>query len=140
MATQAEIERDSSHGLIDNVLEVVEYVAVGIEVLAVLIIVVSIAIATLTYVTLRFKRQDAQRGYERYRAQLGAGLLLGLEILVAADVIRTVALEQTLESVGTLGVLVLIRIVLSWSIVVEIEQRWPWQREGTPGGMPPEEI
>ena len=49
------------------------------------------------------------------------------EILVAADVIRTVALEATLESVAILGLLVLIRIFLSWSLVVEIEGRWPWR-------------
>ena len=54
-------------------------------------------------------------------------LLLGLEILVAADVIRTVALEPTLNNVVILGILVLIRTFLGWSLVVEIEERWPWQ-------------
>ena len=54
-------------------------------------------------------------------------MLLGLEILVAADIVRTVALEATLESVAILGLLVLIRTFLSWSIDVEIESRWPWQ-------------
>jgi uncharacterized membrane protein len=53
--------------------------------------------------------------------------MLGLELLVAADVIRTVALEPTFQSVGVLGLLVLIRIVLGWSLVVEIEGHWPWQ-------------
>jgi uncharacterized membrane protein len=125
---QIENEREMGHGFFDDVLDVVEYVAIGIEVLAVVIIVASIVTATAKYVTVRFQQGDARSGYETYRAQLGSGLLLGLEILVAADVIRTVALEQTLESVATLGVLVLIRIVLSWSIVVEIEQRWPWQK------------
>jgi uncharacterized membrane protein len=58
-------------------------------------------------------------------------MLLGLEILVAADIVRTVALEATLESVGILGLLVLIRTFLSWSLDVELEGRWPWQaREG----------
>jgi uncharacterized membrane protein len=56
-------------------------------------------------------------------------LLLGLEILVAADIVRTVALEATLESVAVLGLLVLIRTFLSWALVVEIEGRWPWQSE-----------
>ena len=54
-------------------------------------------------------------------------LLLGLEILVAADVIRTVALEPTLNNVVILGILVLIRTFLDWSLVVEIEEHWPWQ-------------
>ena len=65
--------------------------------------------------------------YKRYRHQVARALLLGLEILVAADVIRTVALEGTLQSVLILGLLVLIRTFLGWSLVVEIEERWPWQ-------------
>jgi uncharacterized membrane protein len=58
---------------------------------------------------------------------LGRSLLIGLEILVAADIVRTVALEATLESVVILGLLVLIRTFLSWSLEVEIEGHWPWQ-------------
>lgn len=54
-------------------------------------------------------------------------LLLGLEILVAADIIRTIALEPSFSSVGVLGLLVIVRTFLSWSIVVELEGRWPWQ-------------
>ena len=53
--------------------------------------------------------------------------MLGLEILIAADIVRTVALEATLESIGFLGLLVLIRTFLSWSLSVEIEGHWPWQ-------------
>lgn len=53
--------------------------------------------------------------------------MLGLEVLIAADIVRTVALEATLESIGFLGLLVLIRTFLSWSLAVEIEGRWPWQ-------------
>lgn len=118
----------TGHDLLDRVLDGVEYVAVSIEVLAIIIIVISIVTATWNYLARRFRNQQGG-GYHQYRGQLGAGLLLGLEVLVAADVIRTVALEQTLQSVLTLGVLVLIRIVLGWSIVVEIERRWPWQPE-----------
>jgi len=58
---------------------------------------------------------------------LGRVLLLGLEILVAADIVRTVALDPSFENVAVLGLLVLVRTFLSWSIVVEIEGRWPWQ-------------
>jgi uncharacterized membrane protein len=77
-------------------------------------------------------RSLAQRGftfehYVQYRSRLGYALLLGLEILVAADVVRTVALEPTLVNVATLGLLVIIRTFLSWSIVLEVEGRWPWQ-------------
>jgi uncharacterized membrane protein len=62
-----------------------------------------------------------------FRATLGRAMLLGLEILVAADVVRTVALEPTLRNIAALGVLVIVRTFLSWSIVLEIEGRWPWQ-------------
>ncbi len=128
-------QETESPGGLDRVLDLVEYVAVAIEVLAIAIIVTSIVTATWHYLDRRLRRQDSVSGYHLYRAQLGSGLLLGLEVLVAADVIRTVALEQTLQSVLTLGVLVLIRIILGWSIVVEIERRWPWQpaRESEPG-------
>lgn len=129
MSLIQEVEQErTSHDLLNSVLDGIEYVAIGIEVLAVVIIVVSIVGATYRYLKVRLQRYDPTAGYQQYRAQLGSGLLLGLEVLVAADVIRTVALEQTLQSVATLGVLVLIRIVLGWSIVVEIEHRWPWQK------------
>ena len=65
--------------------------------------------------------------FTRYKHTLGRALLLGLEILVAADVVRTVALEATLQSVAVLGLLVAIRTFLGWSLVVEIEGHWPWQ-------------
>ncbi len=64
----------------------------------------------------------------RLRNDLGAAILLGLEILVAADIIRTVAVDPTLESVAVLGLIVLIRTFLSFSLEVEIEGVWPWRR------------
>ena len=76
--------------------------------------------------------------YTEYRHSLARTLMLGLELLVAADVVRTVALEPTLQSVSVLGLLVLIRIILGWSLVVEIEGRWPWQPERKPEEPDPE--
>jgi hypothetical protein len=58
---------------------------------------------------------------------MGRSLLLGLEFLVAGDVVRTIALDATLNNVAVLGLLILIRTFLAWSLVVEIEGRWPWQ-------------
>lgn len=109
------------------VLQWIEYAAIGIEFLAVAIIVIAILYSSTRYVYQLARRQNIENRYDIYRASLGRSLLLGLEILVAADVIRTVALEATLESVAVLGLLVLIRIFLSWSLVVEIEGRWPWR-------------
>ena len=67
--------------------------------------------------------------YRRFRQSLGRSILLGLELLVAADIVRTVAIAPTLESVAVLAGIVLIRTVLSFTLEVEINGRWPWQRE-----------
>lgn len=64
--------------------------------------------------------------YRQLRANLGRVILLGLEVLIIADIIRTIVVDQSLESVGVLGVIVLIRIVLSFSLEVEIDGAWPW--------------
>ena len=66
--------------------------------------------------------------YTRFRRVLGRAILLGLELLVAADIIKTVAVTPTLDSVAVLGVIVLIRTFLSWSLELEISGRWPWQK------------
>jgi uncharacterized membrane protein len=66
--------------------------------------------------------------YRRYRQQLGRTILLGLELLVAADIVRTVAVTPTIRSVSVLAVIVLIRTFLSFSLELEITGRWPWQK------------
>ncbi|MGX5697849.1 DUF1622 domain-containing protein [Agromyces soli] len=66
--------------------------------------------------------------YDRFRRVLGRAILLGLELLVAADIIKTVAVTPTLESVAVLAIIVLIRTFLSWSLELEISGRWPWQK------------
>lgn len=106
----------------------IEMASVGIELLAVAIIVLAIIYATVRFVIESVATERRPSGYERYRERLGRSLLLGLEILVAADIVRTVALDATWDSVMVLGVLVVIRTFLSWSLVVEIEGRWPWQQ------------
>jgi len=85
--------------------------------------------ATVRYAyQILFERSPGTNYYRQYKALLGRSLLLGLEILVAADIVRTVALEATLESIAVLGILVLVRTFLSWSLVVELEGHWPWQQ------------
>jgi uncharacterized membrane protein len=75
------------------------------------------------------KEKTATQGYEAYRLQLVRTLLLGLEVLVAADIIRTVAVSPSLNSVAVLAAIVVIRTFLSWSLILEIEGRWPWQKK-----------
>jgi uncharacterized membrane protein len=105
--------------------EMIEMVAQGIEIMAVLIILLGIIYGIGRYFFHRMEKVG--EAYKRFKDQIGRALLLGLEFLVAADIIRTVALSPTLRNVAMLGVLVLIRTFLSWSLVVEIECRWPWQ-------------
>ncbi len=109
------------------ILEWIDLASLAIEVLAVAIIAISITVATVRYVYQRFTPLSETDRYHQYRHSVARSLLLGLEILVAADVIRTVALEATLQSIAVLGLLVLIRTFLSWSLVVEIEGHWPWK-------------
>jgi uncharacterized membrane protein len=66
--------------------------------------------------------------YRRFRQQLGQSILVGLELLVAGDIVRTVAAAPTLTSVGVLAIIVVIRTFLSFSLEVEITGRWPWQK------------
>jgi len=118
---------------VEGMLSWVQYAATGMELLAVAIIVLVILFATVSYVLRIMVRQADTTTYTDFRHRIGRALLLGLEILVAADIIRTVVLEPTLNNVVVLGLLVLIRTFLSWSLVLEIEERWPWQpsRTGT---------
>jgi uncharacterized membrane protein len=71
------------------------------------------------------------RSYEEYRGSFGRAILLGLEILVAGDIIGTIAAEPTFASLGVLAIIVIIRTFLSFSLEVEIKGRWPWQNQET---------
>ena len=110
--------------------EWVELSSKGIQALAVVVIVVSIVFGSL-----RFLRQSGTRigdPYRAYKELLGRSLLLSLEFLVAADVIRTVLLDLTAKGMEILGALVVIRTFLSLSLVVELEGRWPWRASESP--------
>jgi uncharacterized membrane protein len=110
-------------------MELIKVISLIIEYLAVVIIAGMVGYSTFRYFYfLAAKRNAPDENYREYKHTLGRSLLLGLEILVAADVIRTVALEPTFENIAALGLLVLVRTFLSWSLVVEIEHRWPWQK------------
>jgi uncharacterized membrane protein len=106
---------------------VIETVSVAIELVAVAIIVVGLGFALIQCGIAFTKKEQRESAYRRFRNLSARVLLLGLELLVAADIVRTVALEPSLESVAVLGLLVVIRTFLSWSLIVEIEGRWPWQ-------------
>ena len=95
-----------------------------IDALGVAVIVLGLAVAAIRFVARGLAQTD---GLRTFRQDLGRGILLGLEILIAADIIRTVAITPTLDDVLVLGLIVLIRTFLSLSLQVEIDGRWPWQ-------------
>ena len=116
------------HEVIGIVRTVIEWAALAIEILGAAVIVAGVLRVVITRGAVRFLYQlDKPGAYESYKHQMGRSLLLGLEFLVAGDVVRTVALDPTLNNVGVLGLLVLIRTFLGWSLAVEIDGRWPWQ-------------
>src|SRR5689334_20312961 len=117
----------TGHEVVGTIRTVIEWAALVIEILGAVVLVAGVTKVAITRGTVRYLfRLEEAGAYESYKHQLGKTLLLGLEFLVAGDVVRTVALEPTLTNVGVLGLLVLIRTFLSWSLVVEIEGRWPW--------------
>ncbi|HWY58568.1 MAG TPA: DUF1622 domain-containing protein [Terriglobales bacterium] len=105
--------------------EWIELSSEGIQDLAVVIIVVSIVFGSLRFLLQLSKRVTDP--YPAYKRLLGRSLLLSLEFLIAADVIRTILLDETARSVAILGGLVVVRTFLSWSVVVEIEGHWSWR-------------
>jgi uncharacterized membrane protein len=108
----------------------IRLVGTCIEIFGVFIIVAGIVWSTVLYA----HRRSPEQYYDQYKIRIGRSLLLGLEVLVAADIVKTIAIELTFTSLGLLAGLVLVRTFLSWTLVLEIEGRWPWQRELSPKG------
>ncbi|MBX9778539.1 MAG: DUF1622 domain-containing protein [Xanthobacteraceae bacterium] len=98
-------------------------IGVAIESFGVAVIVIGIGWSTYVFARDRMREE----AYGVYKVRIGRTLLLGLELLVAADIVKTIALELTYLSLALLAGLILIRTFLSWTLVLEIEGRWPWQ-------------
>jgi uncharacterized membrane protein len=106
---------------ISELVKVVEAVGAGIMVFG--------GLGAFVVFGLRVRRADTARGaYPDLRRDLGRCILLGLEVLIVADIVRTIIVAPTLESVAVLGIIVVIRILLSFSLEVEIDGVWPWDR------------
>jgi uncharacterized membrane protein len=110
-----------------DIAQIVEKIGELVDVSGVAVIIIGVVIVTINFV-FRTAQGGIRDAYVGYRQGLGRALLLGLELLVAADIIRTVAVTPTLQSVTILAVIVVIRTFLSWSLELEIDGRWPWQR------------
>ena len=99
-------------------------VGLAIEVFAALVIVGGLAWSSYIYL----RHRMAENHYDAYKIRIGRSLQLGLEVVVAADIVKTIAVAPTFMSLGVLAALVLIRTFLGWTLLLEIEGRLPWQR------------
>jgi uncharacterized membrane protein len=104
-----------------------DLVGTGIELVGIAALVIGAILAFSMYLWVLSHGLHSSAAYRDLRRNLGKAILLGLELLVAADIIRSVAVDPTFTSIGVLGLVILIRTFLSWSLEVEINGRWPWQ-------------
>ena len=106
---------------ISDVVRVVEAFGAGI-------MVVGGLGAFVVFVAHSARAETRPGAYDALRRDLGRSILLGLEVLIVADIVRTIVVDPTLESVAVLGIIVVIRILLSFSLEVEMDGVWPWNR------------
>ncbi|WP_084251755.1 DUF1622 domain-containing protein [Bradyrhizobium sp. AT1] len=111
----------------DLVLHGLHWTASTIELLGVVVIVGGVLAATIRSIS-DMRRGDLADAFRSYRANLGRGILLGLEFLIAADIIGMVAIVPSFDRLGILALIIVIRTFLSFSLQIEIEGRWPWRR------------
>ncbi|WP_104170711.1 DUF1622 domain-containing protein [Cryobacterium sp. M23] len=122
-----------------NFAEVISAVVRIVEAAGAAIMVLGGAAAMITAVPTALRADTRQRAYEKLRRNLGRAILLGLEVLIIADIIRTILVDPTPQSVLVLGAIVVIRVLLSFSLEVEMDGIWPWSRwrlAATKGGTP----
>jgi uncharacterized membrane protein len=112
---------DQGHAFADQLARLLELAGVGI-------IICGVFIASALFMLGGLRDKRWRQAYEGYRSNLGRGILLGLELLVGADIISTITAPLTPKSVGLLAGIVAIRTVLSFALETEIEGCWPWQR------------
>jgi uncharacterized membrane protein len=109
-----------------------DVVGTGFQVVGIAVLVVGSLLAFVMYLRALPRRRDMPAAYSDLRRDLGKTILVGLELLVAADIISSVAINPTFATIGVLGLIVLIRTFLSWSLEVEVSGRWPWQSSRAP--------
>ncbi|OHB63395.1 MAG: hypothetical protein A2Y77_12195 [Planctomycetes bacterium RBG_13_62_9] len=112
----------------ESVKVFIEYTSTALEVAGVGVIVVSALMVSVIVVSFLKRGAPEKEIYQACRGRLGRGILLGLEFLVAADIISTVAVQPTFANVGVLAAIIAIRTLLSLTLEVEMTGRWPWRR------------
>jgi uncharacterized membrane protein len=122
-----------------DIKHTIELIGTAFELAGVAILVIGSILAFVRSSISLIRHRDGPVAYRHLRLYLGRSIVVGLEILIAADIVRSVAIDPTFTSVGVLGIIVLIRTFLSWSLEVEINGEWPWQRyrlhKGEPANM-----
>lgn len=106
--------------------ELISILGYAIETIGVLVILAGSVVSSFRFLT-KYRQEAGDIAYDIFRRQLGRSIILGLEFLIAGDIIRTVIVADTLSNIAILGLIILIRTFLSFSLHVEIEGRWPWQ-------------
>ena len=108
--------------------ELISIAGYGIESIGVLVIIIGSAISSYSFLA-NYRKEPEGVAYGTYRRQLGRSIILGLEFLIAGDIIRTVIVADTLANVTVLGLIILIRTFLSFTLHYEVDGRWPWQQQ-----------
>ena len=117
----------------EQVLTYLEQAGAVITLFAVLVIIAGFALAVGRY-ALRYSRKTLQQNFNQFKIELGSALTLGLEILILGDVIETITVKPTFQSLSVLAFLVVIRTIVSWTLILEIEGHWPWQSSAENNG------
>ena len=110
----------------DMMHEVISYSTAALEASGLAVIMIGAVVSSLVFL-FRLRRFGFEASYRSYRADLGRGILLGLELLIAADILRSLLIDPTLNGLILLGGIVLVRTFLSFSLEVEINGHWPWE-------------
>lgn len=111
-----------------NFSEIISAVGYGIEVCGIIVVIIGSISSSLIFLR-SYKKLEEGIAYHTYRRQLGRSILLGLEFLIAGDIIRTVVVENTVQNVSILAFIIIMRTFLSVTLHLEVEGRWPWQSE-----------
>ena len=114
----------------------IELIGSAFELAGVAVLVIGSVLAFVRSIVSLIRLRDGPAAYRHLRLYLGRSIVVGLELLIAADIVRSVAIDPTFTSIGVLGLIVLVRTFLSWSLEVEINGEWPWQRYRLHKGEP----
>jgi uncharacterized membrane protein len=119
-----------------DIKHTIELIGSAFELAGVAVLVIGSILAFVRSIVSLIQLRDGPAAYRHLRLYLGRSIVVGLELLIAADIVRSVAIDPTFTSVGVLALIVLVRTFLSWSLEVEINGEWPWQHSRLHKGEP----